>query len=84
MSLEKPKLFDKVAWIESLNTKEFIQKSFEEERSFIESSCGIKLTQIELVGLYRITVKVMQETYQQKKTYAQEKIAGKKKNLCRT
>lgn len=53
------------------------QEKFEEAKYFIEFGCGIKLTQIELVGLRRITMKVIEEKSQQEKMREQEKLSGK-------
>ncbi len=69
MNVEIPKLQTKEEWIEALNSPEVILESFKEALNFIESVSGIKLTQIELVGLRRIVEKVMKEVYEQEKEY---------------
>ena len=52
-------------FVESFNTKEGVLAYFNETKDFIEESCGIKLTNIELVGLRKITEGTMEEAYRQ-------------------
>ena len=61
------KPFDRTAHIESFNTREGINDIFIDNKTFIESYCGIKLTNIELAGLRIITEKVMSDVYRQEK-----------------
>ena len=81
MGVEEPELFEMDSWIEHLRTNEGVQESFEESRKLIESACGIALTQIELVGLRRITERVLEELYGKKESSAEKKLADTKINL---
>jgi len=67
MKTEEPKQFDRTAYLENLNTKKGITETFEENKEFIEKNCGITLSNIELVGLRKITEEVLKEFYKQEK-----------------
>ncbi|MDO8668440.1 MAG: hypothetical protein Q7K35_05130 [bacterium] len=64
--LQQPKKSDgitekKRVFLENLSSKEGILKEFKIAREFIEENCGIKLTNIELVGLRHITEEVVKQ-----------------------
>ena len=50
-------------WLEKLNTKEGVLERFNDAKDFLESTLGIKLTNIELVELRNISKSVCAQTY---------------------